>query len=231
MPDFAPHEDDEGGTPTYKRMQASASEPRPDQRGDQSGAASAGVSRRDTERDDEDDGMLSSATAASVATTEPAATHAGLGGGRRPYRRKYTGRPAPTSPMPAPTHPAPRPRTTPRPQPPRQQAPPPPAAAETKTPKAHVFAEFPAAGGSFQREVAAAAGLGPRVLRDALPAAPGHYQAKKSGKAKSQGSHGGHGASHGLTAAAVVRKLAFDPRSGRVHDEDTGQVFVLQPVR
>lgn len=26
------------------------------------------------------------------------------------------------------------------------------------------------------------------------------------------------------------RRLAFDPRTGRVHDEDTGQVFELQPV-
>lgn len=127
-------------------------------------------------------------------------------GSRRAYRKKYV---RPTTTTVAPTHPVPRPRTTPRPPPHRQ--PPPPHPTVTVAAKAGKTAFFPSdfPGSVFQGGVPASAAvtsaaLAPRNARQT----PGQVQA----------------------AGGLVRRLAFDPRTGRVHDEDTGQVFVLQPV-
>ncbi|KAK3928419.1 tRNA modification GTPase MnmE [Frankliniella fusca] len=168
-------------------------------------------------------------------------------GRSRAYRKKYV---RPTSTPAAPTHPVPRARTTPRPQPYRQPPPPPAAATAQQQPlskstKSATFftPDFPP-GGMFQ-SAAAAAGLGPRMARQTpgqadSPAQLGHavkgqqqqqqqqqQRAQPGGQPKGQG---GAGAAGPQVTAALVRRLAFDPRTGRVHDEDTGQVFVLQPV-
>ncbi|XP_034238260.1 uncharacterized protein LOC117643451 [Thrips palmi] len=141
----------------------------------------------------------------SGAASGVAASGAESPGGRRAYRKKYVARPTTTTV--APTHPVPRPRTTSRPPPQRQPPSPPPtvgmAAKSSKT--AFFPADFP--GSVFQGGVptsATTAALAPRNARQT----PGQTQ----------------------DAAGLVRRLAFDPRTGRVHDEDTGQVFVLQPV-
>ncbi|XP_052132532.1 POU domain, class 3, transcription factor 2-like isoform X2 [Frankliniella occidentalis] len=167
-------------------------------------------------------------------------------GRSRAYRKKYV---RPTTTPATPTHPVPKARTTPRPQPYRQPPPPPTAgtgapmhARNTKS-AAFFTPDFPP-GGMFQ-SAAAAAGLGPRAARQtqtegstaqahaakAQPKGPAKGQPSGQTKLQPNGPPKGQGApGPGQVAAALVRRLAFDPRTGRVHDEDTGQVFVLQPV-
>ncbi|KAJ1522925.1 hypothetical protein ONE63_002064 [Megalurothrips usitatus] len=122
----------------------------------------------------------------------------------RAYRKKYV---RPTTTAAAPTHAVPRARTTPRPPPHRQ---PPPT-----TPSGPLVAAAHAAA-KTSKPAAAAAFFG-----SDFPAGGMFHQAAAAA---------GLGPRTARETAAAAKRLAFDPRTGRVHDEDTGQVFVLQPI-
>lgn len=137
------------------------------------------------------------------------------GGSRRAYRKKYV-RPATTTV--APTHPVPRARTTARPPPHRQdRQPPPPTPTVAMAAKSSKTAFFPS---DFPGS----------VFQAGVPTSPLASSAVTSASLAPRNARQTPGQAQNAAAAGLARRLAFDPRTGRVHDEDTGQVFVLQPV-